>query len=212
MLSISWPRSASKMVGPSTSGARLDVAEREPPDANVQAAGPAELAFQQQDVPARQQGGVARVVTRAALDREAAGERSADQKAGGIARPVETALRDGDQGAGEQQDLSERRAAPPALCCWSERAVRAAPQRLGRGQERRACRSRSARSDARARTRHRACHRPLRSTPHHTSRAGSTAVRRRRGSAPSRHPQWRWDESLRKRCGPAATNPCRTPQ
>ena len=143
-----------------------------------------------------------------ALDREFARARSADQEAADVARLVEPALRDRDQGAGERA-LRHECEALDALVVRQPGEGRRHRDRRSARQQAAACRSRSARCDARARFRRRPCRRPRRAPRCRTSGAPRAACRRGRGSAPSRHPQCRPDVPPRRRCARAASAPCR---
>ena len=87
---------------------RLDVAERDAPDAHRKPGGPAEFALQHQQIAARQERGIADVEIGAAPDREAAGLGPPIRKRRDIAGLVEAALGNRDQRAGERQALAAR--------------------------------------------------------------------------------------------------------
>ncbi len=82
---------------------RPDLGERDAAHPYEQPGGPAELALQDEEVAARQQGRVADVVGCAALHRERAGAGAADQERQNVAGAVEATFRDRDQGAGQRR-------------------------------------------------------------------------------------------------------------
>ena len=80
MLSISLPRSALKIAGPSIDGAGDDGCERDAPDPDADAAEPGKFSFQQQQISRWQQHGVADIEILGAADAELARRLAADQE------------------------------------------------------------------------------------------------------------------------------------